>query len=506
MKKIFIVLVASLTVLASLTNCTSKFEEINTDPDAFVEAPNTNMLGNVLRYTAQQWLTNLDIGQWAGYISEVQYLNDYGGYIPSNNTYGNRWYESYYGNVQLQHILDNTADNPEGNKNMRNVCSLMQTWLLLICTDCFGDIPYSDAFKGAPEDGGILQTKYDSQSEVYVDLLDRLEEVSDSWASGIGPDKLGEGDFYFGGDVEMWQRYCNSLRLRYAMRLVNVMYDKSKATVEKILGDSAKYPVIDDTSGDALFVWQGSDPYFEPWYDNSLDRDDDGMSDIFIDHLKSKSDPRISKLAKPAASDGEYRGAENGALVQVNKMTISRIGALYRDIPSGFSVICYACENYFIQCEAALLGWKVPKSAKETYEAGVKASMIFNGVDDSDITAYLAGNGVWPEDSSLDNKKSTLYFEWWVGLFKDNIEAWSLYRRTGYPTYIHTSKALDGVTPKYPGARCAFGTAHNDVPFRWAYPQNQYNYNRENVEAAAAGIVDYVWGKQLWWDKRTDVH
>ena len=37
------------------------------------------------------------------------------------------------------------------------------------------------------------------------------------------------------------------------------------------------------------------------------------------------------------------------------------------------------------------------------------------------------------------------------------------------------------------------------------YPNNQFTYNKENVEAASQGIVDYVWGKQLWWDKRTGV-
>ena len=43
------------------------------------------------------------------------------------------------------------------------------------------------------------------------------------------------------------------------------------------------------------------------------------------------------------------------------------------------------------------------------------------------------------------------------------------------------------------------------LSFRFPYPQNQYLYNEANVTAAATGIQDYVWGKQMWWDKRTDV-
>lgn len=84
------------------TGCTRSFEEINTDPDAYSKVPYTNMLADVLRRTADQYGGDLDIAQWAGYVSEVQYLNNYGGYIPSNNTYGNRWYQTYWGYTQLQ--------------------------------------------------------------------------------------------------------------------------------------------------------------------------------------------------------------------------------------------------------------------------------------------------------------------------------------------------------------------------------------------------------------------
>lgn len=38
------------------------------------------------------------------------------------------------------------------------------------------------------------------------------------------------------------------------------------------------------------------------------------------------------------------------------------------------------------------------------------------------------------------------------------------------------------------------------------YPDNEYQYNKENVEAATAEVVDNTWGKKMWWDTRTDVH
>lgn len=480
--------------------CTSSFEEINTDPDAYNKVPYTNMLGDVIRKTADQYGGVLDIGQWAGYLSEIQYLNDYSGYIPSNNTYGNRWYQSYWGYTQLQDILDQTEEEPDGNKNIRNVCIVMQNYLMLMCTDCFGDIPYSEAFKGAPEYGSVLQTPYDKQEDIYPRILANLKAVADSWADGLGSDALGEGDFLYSGNVEKWQRFCNSLRLRTAMR-ISAVYPSSQLIIEEIFNNPSSYPYIEECDDNADFVWQGSGDYFEPWYSNSRTRDDDGMAEIFIDHLKAKQDPRLLVYAKPAESDGEYRGYENGAVNDpADRAAISRIGAKYRDTPDGASPLYRACENYFLMAEAALNGWNVPMTAAEAYEQAVRLSMEDNDIAEADVETYLAGPGKW------DGTYGCLYFEEWVALFKECIEAWSLYRRTGYPTYIHTAKAADGVTPQYPGARSIYKGIHNDVPFRFPYPQNQFDYNNNYVTTASQGIQDYVWGKQMWWDTREGVY
>lgn len=500
MKNLFKILFLSCGLF--MTGCTSDFEEINTDPDAFASAPYTNMLGYVITQGMNQWGTSLDVCQWAGYVSAVQYLNNYGGYTPTNNTYGNRWYNSYWGYTQLQDIIDRIAEEstPDNFRKMRDVCMLWQNYLMYNVLNAFGSIPYSEAFKGKE---GILQSKYDPEEGIWNSILTNLKTVADSFASGYaGSDVgLGSGDFLFGGDINLWQKFCNSLRLRIAMRIVNVAPGVAKSTVEEIFNNSSKYPYIATISDQAYFWWQGTKPYYEPWYDNSVTRDDDGMADIFIDHLKKMSDPRLFVYAKPAATDGEYRGYENGAKINpANIYAISRIGAMFRDDPAGFSPLYKTSETYYMMAEAALRGWNVPMSAEDAYNKGVLTSMEENGIADEDAQAYLEGPG------KFDGSFEMLYFEQWVSMFKEGIEAWSFYRRTGYPTYIHTAKAADGVTPRYPGARSTYKGIHNDVPFRFPYPNNQFSYNRQNVLDASQGIENYVWGKQVWWDTRTDVH
>lgn len=412
-------------------------------------------------------------------------------YLPTNNTYGNKFSNCYRRVVLLDDILALTEENADELKNIRWASRIFKEYLWLLNTDQFGDIPYTDANK---VEDGQMKPKYDSQEIIYPAILENLKAIADEMAAGLGSDNIGEGDFLFGGNIQRWQKFCNSLRMRAAMRIVNVAPDLAKSTIEEICQNQAAYPLLETSAENAYFYWQGSSPYFEPYYNDFRTRDDYGMSNIFVNHLKSMNDPRISAIMQPAATDGEYRGFENGALsAPSNIQAISRMGVMYREDPAGFTPLLKSCENYFIMAEAAMRGWNVGISAQEAYETAVKLSMDDNGVSAADAETYLANAGKW------DNTLERIYMEEWVALFKENCEAWSLYRRTGYPKEIRTSG-------EYPGKFCSFGTAHNDVPFRMPYPDNEYQYNKENVEAATAEVVDNTWGKKMWWDTRTDVH
>ncbi len=490
MKKIFRnSAIASLALTLALGGCTSKFEEINTDPDALTNGEPSNMLGYVIRSTASQDGSMDDADQWAGYLVKIQYPNNYN-YLPTNNTFGNKFSNCYRMVEQLNDLLENTEASAGDLKNIRWAARIWKQYLWLSTTDNFGDIPYSEANKVSE---GVIKPKYDEQSDIYPAILSDLKTIADEMATGLGSDALGNGDFLFDGNVSLWQKFCNSLRLRAAMRIVNVAPDLAKSTVEEIAQNPSKYPFLSTSDENAYFYWQGDGDYKEPYASNWQTRDDHGMSNIFVAHLTSQNDPRISTIMKPAAIDGEYHGYENGALTAPSNLnTVSRMGYKYREDLKGFTPFLKSCENYFILAEAALRGWNVGTTAKDAYETAVRISMEDNDVAEADATAYLNGKG------KFDNTLGQVYLEEWVALFKENKEAWSLYRRTGYPTAIQTSG-------EYPGKYCTFGTEHNDVPFRMPYPNNEYVYNEDNVRAAAASVVDNTWGEQMWWDTRTGV-
>lgn len=491
MKKIiYICAVATLLVTALLSACTGKFEEINTNPDALNDVPPTNVLGDVIRRTADQVGNDIDgFGTFAGYICKIQYPDNLNGLTASNNSFGNRWANCYFGNEQLRVVLVKTEEKADANKNIRWVCRIFQLYLWLFNIDQYGDMPYSEALKGADDLGGIYMPKYDSEKDIYPDLIAKLKVIGDEMAAGFGDDDIGDGDFLFNGDVSKWQRFCNSLRLRASIRLSGVEPALAKTNIEEIAGNPGKYPLIDSNSDNAYFWWMNSQTYFERWYDNSRSRDDHGLFDTFINRMKSMQDPRIQSIAKPATKDGEYRGYENGGATPPDRTLYSRIGSMYRDDPAGFTPFYKSCETFYILAEAAMLGWNVGMTAQTAYEKAVRLSMEDNKISTDDANAYLAGKGKW------DNTKERIWWDQWVALFKENMEGWCLYRRTGIPT----------PEVNYISTRSMFGSAHNSQPFRTPYPERERLYNADNYKKANEGIVDYCWGKQLWWDTRKNV-
>ena len=503
MKNIIRMAAVAAAVALSLSACTEKFEEINTDPDAYSTAPVTNILGYCIVNMATNWGDELThLSDWMGYTALAYDAPTYN-ILPTNNEFGNRWYQSYTLYPQLQDIIDRV--DPDEAKNITNVAKLMQTWLLLLAADSWGDIPYSEAFQGTT--GGEIKPKFDDDYEVYQALEARLKEISDSWSTGLGSDDLGEGDFLYGGDAENWQRFCNSLRLRYAMRLSEMPEHKaaSEATFKEICGNPSKYPVIEDCSQNCEFWWDGSANYRERWYDNSLTRPTDWvMSQMFIDHLKAYDDPRIAVFAQPVAATGEYRGMVHGPKVNYNGeayVDYSAVGTKYRYDAKGSSPYFRACETWFLIAEAAVKGWSVGTTAEQAYNRGVECSFTDNDMPEQ-ASAYLAGKAKF--DGTLDR----IYTEEWIGLYKMGQECWALYRRTGYPQILELPKVTysTGTTCKqYPGEKSAWGDKHNDIPFRFPYPNNEFTYNEDNVNAASKDIVDYVWGKQICWDLRTGV-
>ncbi len=481
MKKILnIKAVFVLGLIIGLVSCTKDFEEMNVNPNEPSDAPNTNILAHSLRYYADfffdDWQDMNNYMSYAGQVTKIQYIDEARyNYRPS--VVNTAWEDVYNTTLDLTKVINNASEN--GEIHMQAAALTFRAYIMQIATDTWKSIPYSDAWKA---EEGIVNPTYDTQESIYKAIMADLDKANELFATP-SIDELGDGDLLFGGDIAKWKSFANSIHLRMAIRISGVAPDLAQQHAVKAIESGVMFSNEDN----AYFWWPGAAPYKEPWQENSEERDDHGMCKTLIDVLNDYNDPRIDVIAKPNP-DGEYVGLVAGAIDGTFDMTmISRIGALYRDNPAGFTPFMRYAEICFLQAEAAELGY-TNDDPKTWYEAGIRASMGENGIADEDaITAYLESEKV-----AYANDVKQIYLQKWICLFKDGHEAWAETRRTDVPLMDEAEGSPYG--------------RHNRPPFRYPYPTNEFNRNGANIAPAAVGIVDQFWGQKMWWDTRTGVN
>jgi hypothetical protein len=162
---------------------------------------------------------------------------------------------------------------------------------------------------------------------------------------------------------------------------------------------------------------------------------------------------------------------------------------MYTTPYTGFTPYFRASETYFELAEAAFLGWNVGIGAEEAYNKAVTLSLEENGIDSDAIKTYLGGSAKW------DGTVGKLYDQWWISLYKNGMEAWSLYRRTGYPTENYIA----------PGRPSTYAN-HNTPPFRLPYSIDEEGLNAAQLKLVSDQVKDDFWGTQMWWDTRKGVY
>ncbi len=496
--------IISLTVIMGLfltLSCTEGWEEMNEDPNNPNEVPATNILAHTLRVTGDafydDWQGMNNFLSYSGLVSKIQYIDE--ALYDYRESVVNTAWTDYYTLLQDQEKMKEIALEQGRNKTWA-VAETFSVFLTQMLTDQWKDVPYSKALSGE-EGEGNYKVSYDAQQSIYMNMITRLENANEEFnkpVNAANPDALGEGDKLYGGDFDLWQKFCNSLRLKIALRISEIDEPTAQTLAETILTNPADNPIFESNADNAFLYWPGTAPYKEPWAENLETRDDHGMAKTLVDTLydiASPYDPRLPVYAIPVtgasrAYVGVVEGAEKGSFATD---TISRIGEHYRNDPDGYTPFMRYSEVMFNVAEAALNGWNTGAyTAQAAYEEGISASFAENGVS-ADYASYLTEPGVAWTGTTADDRHR-IYKQKWIALFKQGQEAWALQRRTDFPPIDVSPGAVESMTSN-----------HNRQPFRYPYPSDEKTLNKENYEAAAQGIEHHFWGQKMWWDTRSDV-
>lgn len=495
MKKIKYSILLLLSILMlGIGACTKDFDKINTDPNKPSNAPATNLLAFSLQdFAANLWDSWGDIDEpesYSGQIAKIQYIDE-SRYQFRTGTVENMWTYLYRELKSLQVVIN--AAEASDNTDLQAVATTIQCYIWQVATDRWRDIPYSGALAA---DSGKLTPKYDKQEDIYPSLLNKLKATNDLFNNPSPSSNVGEGDLLFGGDVAKWQKFCNSIRLRMAIRISDVDPALAKSTIETIMGDLSKNPIIESNADNAFFNWAGAGTADiltdESWYTGlylSSRLNNYAVSSNMIDTLKELDDPRLPVYANPVLEEKEqtvYRGSViglSGTSAPGGLSHYSFIGDFYANNPTGYTPFMRAAEIKFILAEAAQKGWNVGTTAEEAYNEGIDLSLAENKVIDDKYKTQ--SNVKWNGDIKR------LYLQKWIALYKDGHEAWAESRRTDVPLMAPAPAS------PYPG--------HNRPPFRYPYPASEARLNGANSKPFAANVKDNYWGQQMWWDTRKNV-
>jgi hypothetical protein len=460
-------------LITGLISCTSDFDEINVNPNQPITAPATNVLGYSIQSIAQRFGSTEIFypGAFVGYTAKGTYnlVNRYAEVAPSSH-----WTNLFsYAIQNLNYVIESS---PNANqRNIKAAAMVMKAYAFQLLVDTYGPIPYTEYGKMRE---GIVYPKYDNEKVVYTDLLTSLKEANSMFNATTGG-KIGVGDLIYSGDVAKWKKFCNSLRLRLAIRISKVEPALAASNISEILNDATTYPVFSSNTDNATLKFPGAD-WMEPWASAYKGVPDVKIGKPIVDKLLSLNDPRLPFYAK-ANNSGNYVGLEIGADAT---STISLVSDRFMQTETGTVFFQKYAEVEFIRAEAAKLGI-ITSSAQTAYENGVKASLAEYSVPEATITAYLGTSGV-----SWTNDINQIYEQKWIALFRQCWEAWAEQRRTDYPALgLAVNSSVSG---------------HNRTPFRFSYPIEERNLNGDNVPASVTE-KDMFWGYQIWWDKRTNV-
>lgn len=92
------------------------------------------------------------------------------------------------------------------------IAQLASAYTLVTLVDYFGDVPYSESFN--PE---IANPALDSGEDVYAEALNLIDQAIDN----LEKESLSEptGDLFYDGDVDLWRKFANSLKLKIYLNL-----------------------------------------------------------------------------------------------------------------------------------------------------------------------------------------------------------------------------------------------------------------------------------------------
>lgn len=532
MKKLINIGLLATLLIFSFTSC-KKYLDINQNPNSATTSTPELVLPQALTATANVVNAYNSMGaQLGGYMANAGGYGGFGSsvtYNLSNDDYQGCWNSTYDNLTDYQWIITNT----EGNKDYdfyNAAAKIMKAFGFQLLVDTYNNVPYTHAF----EEKENLTPPYDDAKAVYDSIYALLDEalslinegqndLANNSASNV--QEFTGNDVLFGGDMDDWKRFANSLKLRIAVRGKSggLDFNNNYDPVGFLAKDAIVNPGYQQANGKQNpeyntwgYTYTGSSAnrawiptkFIASFYTGTKVSDDYRGYAIFNGY--GGSGFALNQLGYESNSVPSAPGA--GSWICPYEDQNNNIGVLKG--PSAGMPIFSLAQSYFLQAEAALRGdLGVSGNAEDYFNSGVKASYkyIYMKRDGSDGAADLWRDGVtWEDlynaylDDNADNYRvhyelaetdaqrlEAIITQQYIALnMITSDQAWNDYRRTGYPAIVNGSTSG---TATFASLQ-SISTHPDKLPTRILYPTSELSYNNENMPTD----IDQFSSKIFW--------
>ncbi|MVT08357.1 SusD/RagB family nutrient-binding outer membrane lipoprotein [Chitinophaga tropicalis] len=416
-----------------------------------------------------------------------------------------------------QSVIKNTYDartrakDLPNRSNIYNMVRIYQSYVFMILTDEYGDIPYLEG--GAGLTTGALFPKYDRQQDIYPSIIQELTEA----AAALNTTAVIEtGDLLYAGNVAKWKKFAYSLLLRAGMRLSKVDEAKAQSTVQAAVAGG-----VITVNADNAYIRHDAN-YTQPIGAtlNGGEAANFYLAKPFADQLKNSNDPRLSAIAiryigatsgagqtvaagttDPTKQIGMPIGRDNGTIAAA--ATADGLASFYeysqvdrRRMLKTFSPVFLVtvAQTNLLLAEARFRGWITTGTAAQYYTDGIAAHMDQMAVYDPNSAiiadardAYIAAHPL-----SAGNELKEINTQYWIASFLNGPEAFANFRRSGFPELSPNPYGQPG-NPDVPE-----GTFIR----RLTYPTSELSVNSENVNEAISRQGADKLSTRIWWDEQ----
>jgi hypothetical protein len=543
MKK-FIPIIALITLL--LSSCEG-WLDINTDPNN----PSKIKINKVLPVINQDIGLTLGNGYYdLGYITSVfvhqlvsrENIDQYG---ISGSDLNNHWASLYVGPVkEVESLIANATESD--NMIYAGIGKFYKAFIYSQMVDIWGNVPFSEACTP-----GNFNPKFDVDKDIYSACLTLLDEAIADITNTESENMLepGEDDIIYGGDTDLWIKAINSLKLKLYVQAMNTdLYDQSKVNAlvaGDLIGEGEDFSIPygpsvapDDRNPGFVDEYAGGQisSYISPWFWEILN----GKSTTI---LTGNPDPRVPYYICTQLGDGEepqspseyrdgnfvtiYFGSVGVNSDHAGRNTFAMIG-LYPvggayDSPDldksddlGVSAgtgaaplrLITASDVLYLKAELAAKG-KIADDAKTILQAAVEASFAL-----VDAVTAVAGMGTEPElvgseavntyiekvigeydAASAEKKFEIIMTQKWISKFGSAIDAYTDYRRTGYPVLFDPTTMGDLATGGPEGSGKVPVQCIRPYPLSLPWSANELSMNDNAPAQKSIGSAPIFWDK-----------